>query len=114
MKDAIEQIKNSVESLHNRMNEAEERISELEDTFCYQGKQTKAGTSWVKLKKYSRTGTIERPNIRVVGVPEGIERETWIKSIFNEIIKENFPNLEKELGNNIEEGHRTPSRVGEK
>ena len=40
--------------------------------------------------------------MRVMGVIEGSEEETWFKDIFNEIINGNFPNLEKEIGNNAE------------
>lgn len=43
-------------------------------------------------KKYSRIkGTIKKPKIRVMWVPEGTEREGGFKNVFNEMIKENFP-----------------------
>ena len=35
-------------------------------------------------------------NIRIKGVPEGEEEEQEIKSLFEQIMKENFPNLAKE------------------
>lgn len=40
--------------------------------------------------------TTQRLNIRVIGVPEGMEGEARLLGIFNEIIKENFPHTGKE------------------
>ena len=36
-------------------------------------------------------------NIRIVGVPEGEEQEQEIENLFEQITKENFPNLAKEI-----------------
>ena len=36
-------------------------------------------------------------NIRVIGVPEGEEEEQKIENLFEQIMKENFPNLAKEI-----------------
>jgi hypothetical protein len=35
-------------------------------------------------------------------------------NIFDKIIKENFPNLKKEMPMNIQEAYRTPSRLDQK
>ena len=35
-------------------------------------------------------------NIQIIGVPEGQEQEQEIENLFEQIIKENFPNLAKE------------------
>ena len=40
---------------------------------------------------------IKHTNIRIIGVPEGEEREKRPEKIFEEIIVENFPNMEKEI-----------------
>ena len=37
------------------------------------------------------------PNIRIIGVPEGDEEEQKIENLFEQIMKENFPNLAKEI-----------------
>lgn len=34
-------------------------------------------------------------NISIIGVPEGEEREKEVESLLEEMISENFPNLEK-------------------
>ena len=36
-------------------------------------------------------------NIRIIGVPEGEEEEQEIENLFEQIMKENFPNLVKEI-----------------
>ena len=36
-------------------------------------------------------------NIRIIGVPEGEEEEQNIENLFEQMMKENFPNLEKEI-----------------
>ena len=39
---------------------------------------------------------IKRNNIRIIGIPEGDEREKGPEKIFEEIIVKNFPNMGKE------------------
>ena len=36
-------------------------------------------------------------NIRIIGVPEGEEEEQKIENLFEQIMKENFPHLAKEI-----------------
>ena len=36
-------------------------------------------------------------NIRIIGVPEGEEEEQKIENLFEQIMRENFPNLSKEI-----------------
>ena len=40
---------------------------------------------------------LKRSNIRIIGVPEGEEEEQEIKILFEQIMKENLPNLAKEI-----------------
>ena len=39
----------------------------------------------------------KRSNIRIIRVPEGEEKEQKIENLFEQIMKENFPNLAKEI-----------------
>ena len=39
---------------------------------------------------------VKRNNTRIIGVPEGEEREKETEKIFQEIIAKNFPNMGKE------------------
>ena len=54
---------------------------------------------------------IKRNNIRVIGVPEGEEREKGPEKIFEEIIVENFPNMGKEIATQVQEVQRVPYRI---
>ena len=40
---------------------------------------------------------LKRSNIRIIGVPEGEEQWQEIENLFEQILKENFPNLVKEI-----------------
>jgi hypothetical protein len=56
--------------------------------------------------------SIKRPNLRIMGIEEGEELQTkGIHNIFNKIITENFPNLEKTMPIQVQESFRTPNRL---
>ena len=40
---------------------------------------------------------LKRSNVRIIGVPEGEEEEQKIENLFEQIMKENFPRLAKEI-----------------
>ena len=42
-------------------------------------------------------------NIRIIGVPEKEDKKKGYEKIFEEIIVENFPNMEKEIVNQVQE-----------
>ena len=54
---------------------------------------------------------IKHTNIRIIGVPEGEEREKGPKKIFEEIIVEKFPNMGKEIATQVQEAQRVPGRI---
>ena len=54
---------------------------------------------------------IKRSNIRIIGVPEGEEREKGPEKIFEEIIVKNFPNMGKEIATKVQEVQRVPYRI---
>ena len=54
---------------------------------------------------------IKHTNIRIIGVPEGEERQKRPKKISEEIIVENFPNMGKEIATQVQEVHRVPGRI---
>ena len=48
-------------------------------------------------------------NIRIIGVPVGEEEGQKIENSFEQIMKENFPNLAKEIGfQEVQEAQRVP------
>ena len=57
---------------------------------------------------------IKCTNIQIIGVPEEEEEEEKKKGYeknFEEIIVENFPNMEKEMVNQVQEAQRVPYRI---
>ena len=63
---------------------------------------TSKGQNKVKRKKRTEDSlrdlwdNIKRTNSRIIGVPEEEEKNKGYENIFEEIIVENFPNMEKE------------------
>jgi hypothetical protein len=58
------------------------------------------------------TDSIKRPNLRIMGIEEGEEVQAkGICNIFNRIITENFPNLDKTMHIQVQEASRTPNSL---
>ena len=53
----------------------------------------------------------KRSNIHIMGVPEGEEEEKEIKELFEKIMKENFPNLVREICMQVQEAQRIPNKM---
>ena len=53
---------------------------------------------------------IQCTNNRIIGVPEE-ETKKGTEKIFEEIIVENFPNMGKEIVNQVQEAQRVPYRI---
>ena len=53
---------------------------------------------------------IKCTNIRIIGIPEE-EKEKGYEKMFEEIVVENFPNMKKELVNQVQEVQRVPYRI---
>ena len=57
---------------------------------------------------------LKRSNIRIIGVPEGEEEEKEIENLFEQIMKENFPSLAKEIDfQEVQEAQRVPKKPKE-
>ena len=54
---------------------------------------------------------IKCTNIQIIGVPEEEEKRKMYEKIFEEIIVEDFPNIEKEIVNEVQEAQRVPYRI---
>ena len=114
MNNTITEMKTTLEGINSRITEAEERISDLEDrmvefTAVEQNKEKRMKRNEDRLRDL--WDNIKYNNIRIIGVPEGEEREKGPKKIFEEIIVENFPNMGKEVATPVEEAQRVPYRI---
>ena len=56
-------------------------------------------------------GHVKHMNIRIIGVPEKEKKKKGYEKIFEEIIGENFPNMEKEIANQVQEAQRVPYKI---
>ena len=55
---------------------------------------------------------LKRSNIWIIGVPEGEEEEQKIENVFEQIMKENFPSLAKEIDfQEVQEAQRVPKKL---
>ena len=54
---------------------------------------------------------IKHTNIQIIGVPEEEEKKKGTEKILEEIIVENFPNMGKEIVNQVQEEQRVPYRI---
>ena len=107
-------MKNSLEGINNRISEGEERISDLEDkiveiTTAEQNKETRMKRTEDSLRDL--WDNVKCTNIRIIGVPEEEEKKKGTEKLFEEIIVENFPNMGKEIVNQVQEAQRVPYRI---
>ena len=54
---------------------------------------------------------IKCTNIWIIGVSEKEEKKKGYEKVFEEIIVEIFPNMEKEIVNQVQEAQRVPYRI---
>ena len=51
-------------------------------------------------------------NIQIIGVPEGEDEDQEIKNLFEQIMRENFPSLAKEIDfQEVQEAQRVPKKL---
>uniref|UniRef100_A0A8C9BUF7 L1 transposable element RRM domain-containing protein n=1 Tax=Phocoena sinus TaxID=42100 RepID=A0A8C9BUF7_PHOSS len=110
----VNEIKNTLDGINSRITEAEERISVLEDkvveiTTAEQNKEKRIKRTEDSLRDL--WDNIKRTNIRIISVSEEEEKKKGTEKIFEEIIVENFPNMGKEIVNQVQEAQRVPYRV---
>ena len=100
------EMKTTLEGINSRITEAEERINDLEDkiveiTTAEQNKEKRMKRAEDSLRDL--WDNTKRTNIRITRVPEEEEKKKGTEKIFEEIIVENFPNMGKEIVNQVQE-----------
>uniref|UniRef100_A0A8D1RLB9 L1 transposable element RRM domain-containing protein n=1 Tax=Sus scrofa TaxID=9823 RepID=A0A8D1RLB9_PIG len=113
MQNTIIEIKNSLEAANSRIQDAEVRISEVEDRLV-----EIMDAEWKREKRLKTNEEslrelwdVKHSNIRIIGVPEGEEREKETEKIFKEMIAKKFPNMGKESFTQIQEAQRVPYKI---
>ena len=109
----INEFKNTLEGFNSRITEAEERRSDLEDkiveiTTAEQNKAKRMKRTEDSLRDH--WDNIKCTNIQIIRVPEEEEEKKGTEKIFEEIIVGNFPNMGKEIVNQVLEA-QSPIQV---
>ena len=110
----ITENKNTLEGINSRISEAEEWISELEDKMVEITSEEQNRTKSMKGTEDSLRelwNNIKCTNIWIIGVPEEEEKKKVYEKIFEEIILENFPSMEKKIVNQVQEAQKAPYRI---
>ena len=114
MNNTINEIKNTLEGINSRITEAEEWISDLEDRIVEITARERNKEKRVKRIENSLRDfwdNIKHTNVRIIGVPEEDEKKKGSEKICEEIIVKNFPDMGKEIVNQVQEAQRVPYRI---
>ena len=98
-------MKNDLQGNNRRADEAENQINDLEhkvseDNQSEQEKRTLKNEDTIS----SLWDNFKRPNIHIIGVLEGEEKEQETGNLFEKVMKGNFLNLVKEIDMQVLEG----------
>ena len=109
IKNQLNEMQSKLDVLMMGVNEVEERVSDMEDKLMAR-KETE-GKREKQLKDHEDrlreiNDSLRRKNLRLIGVPEGAEMDRGPEYVFEQILAENFPNLGRETGIQIQEIER--------
>ena len=84
--------------------EAEDKTSEVEDRMVEINESERKKEKWIKRNEDNLRDLQDNSkcsNIRIIGVPEEEDKKKDHEKMLEEIIIENFPNMEKEIVNQV-------------
>ena len=111
------EIKENVQGINSDGKETRTQINSLEqkeerNTQPEQNEEIRIQKNEERLRNLR--DIFKRSNIRIIGVPEREEEEQKIETLFEQIMKENFPNLAKEIDFQEVQEAQSPKEVGPK
>ena len=100
MKDTQNEIKQNIQGTNSDRKETKTRTNNLEqkeeiNIHPEQNEETRIKKNEERLKNL--WDNLKCSNISIIGVPEGEEQRQEIKNLFEQIMKENLPDLAKEI-----------------
>ena len=107
-------MNNTIEGIKSRITEAEELINDLENRKVEISAAEQNIEKGMKRNEDSLRDlwdNTKHMNVCIIGVPEGEETEKRPEKISKDIIAENFPNMGKEIVNQVQEAQRVPGRI---
>ena len=117
LKNKQAKMNNTLEGINSRITEAEEQKNDPEDRMVEITAREQNIEKRMKRNEDSLRdlwNNIKHTNIRIIGVPKGAGREKGPEKIFEEIIPENYPNMRKEIVNQLQEAQRVPGRTNQR
>ena len=112
MKNSLFEIKNNLQGNNSRVDEAENQINDLEHKEAKNNRSEQQEEKRIPPNEDSISSlwdNFKKSNIHIIGVPEE-EKEQEIGNLFEKIMKENFPNLVKEIDIEVQEA-QNPKQV---
>ena len=114
IKNQLNEMQSNLEVLTMRVNKVEEQVSDIEDKLIARRETEEKRHKQLKYHEdrlREINDSLRRKNLRLIGVPEGAKRDRGPEYVFQEIIAENFPNLGRETGIQIQEIENSPSKM---
>ena len=115
MKDTQDEIKQNIQGTNHDRKETRTQSNDLEqkeeiNIQPEQNEETRIQKSEETLKNL--WDNQKRSNVQIIGVPEGEEQQQEIENLFEQIMKEDFPNLVKEIDfQEVQEAQRVPRKL---
>lgn len=110
-KKQLNEMQSKLEFLMTRVNEVEEQVSDIEDKLMATRKTEEKRDRQLRDQEdrlREINDSLRKKNLCVIGDPEGAERDRGTEYVFEQILAENFPNLGRETGIQIQEIERSP------
>ena len=85
---SMSQMQSKLEALTAMVTKAEERISELEDGLVEEKTKIEAGLKKIhthECRLWEITDSMKRSNVRIIGIPEGVEKNRGLEEILNKL-----------------------------
>ena len=118
MKDTQNEIKQNIQGTSSNRKETSTQINDLKQNVGIniqpgQNKETRIQKNEERLRNL--WDNLKCSNTQIIGVPEGREQQQEIENLFEEIMKENFPNLVKEIDfQEVQEAQSVPKKLDPK
>ena len=115
MKDTQNEIKQNIQGTNSDRKETRTQSNDLEqkeeiNIQLDQNEETRIQKNEDRLRNL--WDNLKRSNIWIIGVPEGEEQEWKIENFFEQIMKENFPSLVKEIDfQKVQEAQGVPKKL---
>ena len=118
LKDTPNKIKKNIQGTNSDRKETRTQINNLEqkrkiNIQLEQNEETRIQKSEERLTNL--WDNLKHSNIQIIGVPEGEEQQQEIENLFEQIMRENFANLVKEIDfQEVQEAQRVPKKLDPK